>query len=1097
MNEDALTPLLPAYRQAIYNPGRLTDAEIRASYIARQAMFEHLLEEIDATKPGAIPQHHLLIGQRGMGKTTLLHRLDVALREEAYAPRFIPLIFPEEQWTIDRLSKLWLNCLDSLADTLEREGAVSEAITAIDEAVDRLTREHGKEDLLSEAAEKSFLELAASLGRRPVLLLDNIDLIFDRLEPHEVSRLRAFMMRAGAPVLVGACVSPPAQTSDYSAPFYDHFKTHYLERLTVDDMQDVLVRLALRAGDRELAARIEAERPRLQALHALTGGNPRTTVILFQIFTKGFSREAYQDLEALLDWMTPLYKARFEELPPQAQVVVGALATHWEPATSGQIGELTRLENKQVSPQLDRLRKAGLIEEVLVDPEDQVGPLSQGRTPQARTGFQLAERFFNIWFLMRQATRRDRRNLTFLTRFIESIHTHAERSAMARDLLGRRPLTREERIYGLALEPAGPEYGLRFELHDYVQQEMVEASRTLQERIDELIDPAEIPPHRFAFAELKSRLKKALAKGSVIAPETFADEVLGSPSLINRRNTVAGQRLTTEKAQELIDAAHEEHTLITKIAGEDAAEWFRNVLRRGTLVDLSDAGQASAAFCRADSRQKILLCARFTEPAALRSLDAAAWDNVRQLLTPKPGAPWSEWVQWADILEDNFQSYLEAEAALRKAVEIAPRSVFPWVCLGRLLLFKLDRNDEAEKALRKAIDLDPTEAKAWTQLGYLQSSRQGRYEEAEHSYRKAIELDPGFTFPWVSLGRLLYYRLRRPEEAETALRHAIQIQPEDDWAWYSLACFLRDHRKKYAQAAEAFRKAVSFDPANDSYWMGLGNLLRYELDLFNEAEEAYRRVVSINPKSDDAWVELADLLYGVLHRYADAAKAYREAVAVNPHSQAGWNGLGLLLADHFGRGQEAADALQAAFDVNPQDSVVPRYNLISVFRDHLGRMAEAKRLAAELPALADKAAASAVALHLALFAAYEKNWGVTVEHLGRALGLIADYPAIPAPVFPDWMRATAVLLHLGYGADLLGFLDGRVESQRLRPWYEAIRAHLRGDRLYLRNIPMEMREPAGLLFDQIKVRLDHLPANTRRWSAPGAKKPKARPARRY
>ncbi len=476
-------------------------------------MFEPLLEEITATRAGGIPQHHLLIGQRGMGKTTLLHRLDVALREAAHAPRFIPLIFPEEQWTIDRLSKLWLNCLDSLADTLEREGAPAEAITAIDEAVDRLTHEHEKEELLSEAAERSFLDLAAGLGRRPVLLLDNIDLIFDRLGPHEVSRLRAFMMRAGAPVIIGACVSPPAQTRDYSAPFYDHFKTHYLERLTVDDMHDVLVRLAVRAGDKEVAARIEAERPRLQALHALTGGNPRTTVILYQIFTKGFSQEAYQDLEALLDWMTPLYKARFEELPQQAQVVVGALATHWEPATSGQIGELTRLENKQVSPQLDRLRKAGLIEEVLVDPEDQVGPLPEGRSPQVRTGYQLAERFFNIWFLMRQATRRDRRNLTFLTRFIESIHTNEERSAMARDLLGRRPFTRAERIYGLALEPAVPEYGLRYELHDYVQQEMVEASRTLQERIDELIDPAEIPPHRFAFAELRFRLKSAVARG--------------------------------------------------------------------------------------------------------------------------------------------------------------------------------------------------------------------------------------------------------------------------------------------------------------------------------------------------------------------------------------------------------------------------------------------------------------------------------------------------------------------------------------------------------------------------------------------------------
>jgi hypothetical protein len=90
-------------------------------------------------------------------------------------------------------------------------------------------------------------------------------------------------------------------------------------------------------------------------------------------------------------------------------------------------------------------------------------------------------------------------------------------------------------------------------------------------------------------------------------------------------------------------------------------------------------------------------------------------------------------------------------------------------------------------------------------------------------------------------------------------------------------------------------------------------------------------------------------------------------------------------------------------------------------------------------------------------------------------------------MFMDWTRATAVLLHLGFGERLLRFLSERGEDQRLRPWYEAIRAILRGDRLYLRNIPAEMQTVAETLYNEIDVRLKRLPESTRHWSASCAK----------
>ncbi len=667
-------PVLPVYRHAIYNPGRLTDAEVKATFIARQALFHELMDDIRASRPGSRPQHHLVVGQRGMGKTILLRRLDVSLREDPNLATFVPLSFPEEQWTIDRLSKLWLNCLDSLADTLEKEDQASPVIDAIDSAVDVLRRDPMSEDLLSEEAEREFLRQAEEIRRRPVLLIDNLDMVFNRLESHEQKRLRSSLMASGAPILIGACVSPPAQATDYSAPFYDHFKTHYLERLSPEEMQEVLRQLAEQAGQpAELLRQIDRERPRLFTLHALTGGNPRTTAILFQILCQGFSKEAYQDLEALLDWVTPLYKARFEELAPQAQMIVSTLATHWEPMAAGQVGTATRLENRQVSPQLNRLRKAGIVEVVPIDPEDRVGQLTSGKR-SGRNGYQLAERFFNIWFLMRQSTRRDRRNLIYLTRFIECVHTPGERAAMAR-----------------------------------------------------------------------------------------------------------------------------------------------------------------------------------------------------------------------------------------------------------------------------------------ARLGWLYQSELDRFPDAEQAYLKAIELDS---------------------------------------------------------------------------------------------------------ENLDAW-----------------------------------NGLGLLLADHLGRAEEAESAFRKAIAADPEEPMAAQNNLVSVLRDQLGRLPEAAELARELSFPEASTRDSGIALHPALFAAYQDNWSEARDHLATALDLIADRGAFPQDTFPGWMRATAVLIHLDYGERLLDFLHDRGDDQRLRPWYEAIRAQLRGDRQYLRNIPVEMRDVAGRLFDHIHNLLEVLPDATRRWSPHRKQRAKGRKRR--
>ena len=70
---------------------------------------------------------------------------------------------------------------------------------------------------------------------------------------------------------------------------------------------------------------------------------------------------------------TPLYKARFEELPAQGQQILDALAMLWEPATAAQVAEKARLEVTTVSSQLARLVRQGVAEKVALPPGKRIG----------------------------------------------------------------------------------------------------------------------------------------------------------------------------------------------------------------------------------------------------------------------------------------------------------------------------------------------------------------------------------------------------------------------------------------------------------------------------------------------------------------------------------------------------------------------------------------------------------------------------------------------------------------------------------------------------------------------------------------------------
>jgi hypothetical protein len=238
-----------------------------------QATLERLLDDLRRETAEAAPQHHLIVGQRGFGKTTLLRRLGFAVEDDpVLGPLWMPLVFPEEQYNVANLGDFWLNCADALSDALDRWGNAGLA-EKVDQRVAMVQRSTG--DRTGEALE-ILTQAAAEIGKRFLLLVDNIDLVLERLKQDDQWKFRRAISEQKSLHFVGASSRVLESLYVYDQPFYEFFRIIELKGLGEDETFQTLRRLAAESGDKRVEYLVVSQRGRIRSLRVLTGGNPRT-----------------------------------------------------------------------------------------------------------------------------------------------------------------------------------------------------------------------------------------------------------------------------------------------------------------------------------------------------------------------------------------------------------------------------------------------------------------------------------------------------------------------------------------------------------------------------------------------------------------------------------------------------------------------------------------------------------------------------------------------------------------------------------------------------------------------------------------------------
>ena len=821
---------------SVFNPALLRKEDLVRGFAARYDLLERLLDDLRRVRPGSPPQHHLLIGQRGLGKTTLLRRLAFAIEDDPrLSAAWMPLVFPEEQYNVKGLGDFWLNCADALSDALDGAGEKG-AAEALDQRVERVPVDPERR---SEEGLKALIEEADRLGRGLVLLVDNVDIVLDRFDEAEEWEFRRVISAEHQLYFIGASSRALEALYEHGRAFYDYFQVHDLKGLSDDETFVLIGRLAEEARDESVLKLVRENPGRVRALRVLTGGNPRTMVLLYRVLAEGPEGDAQRDVEQLLDLYTPLYKTRFEELAPQLQYVVHAMAIHWDPVTAGSLaGKMAPLSVNQVSAQLKRLEDLGVVE----------------KAPwfgEKKAAFQIAERFFNIWYLMR-ASRRVRRRLVWLVKFLEAWFEREERSERTRGYFRQDP------------EAVG--HGRYAEL-------------ALDVSVKGLIDFSDLPPELKDRKERIVRLRKLRARVRGMRFEGVEPAELwrilgGSPhlSLAEKTRVVEGlPALGTAEVRELYGKLKWAEDRLLQVYRRESASLARlyEALANGKMADVYDL-EGALSVAKRWGCPRLPLIAIFSRVS-----------------------PWHSSGSLSQTERDN------AENALRGLASQPGYQAKGWNGLGKLLN-RLGRNEEAERAYHRAIKLDPRYASAWNNLGNLLKHPLRRFEEAEKAYRRAIELDPRYAYPWNNLGQLLQYNLRHFEEAEQAYRRAIGIDPRYAYPRYNLGLLLQTDSNRQPEALEVFLRALEIDPKGA--WSKLAILrLARSLDAGPHLPAALRAVYRVRELLPDA-VDVQFVLGGLLalnERWDDARALIERLVGSETDTPDNWVFRALAQSGHL------------------------------------------------------------------------------------------------------------------------------------------------------------------------------------------------------
>ena len=371
----------------IYQSANSDNETIKKGFIVRQTEFQIIMEALSCRSAKDPLQHELILGRRGSGKSTLLKRIEIEI-EETLSQKYIPINLAEEQASIYRLFDLWLEVVRELKINVK---SYSEF-----DRVQSYTR----------YLYQQIHEFCLAQKKKIVLLSDNFDRIVENFTD-DGNLLREILINHNDLVIIAASTRMSEHFWQYDQPFYEFFRLHQLEKLTVAEMKALLDHWADVANMPELKVFAKNNPGKLHTVLILTDGSLRTLQLYIRLVVQSdYAVEGVEHLGKIMDDVTPLFQERLYSLPPQLRKMVLEMAFIWEACSTKELAEKCRMESKLISANLKTLADKGIVEKIETDKRNLL--------------YRISERFFNMWLIMTQGNPDQKRKAKWLSIFLEN-----------------------------------------------------------------------------------------------------------------------------------------------------------------------------------------------------------------------------------------------------------------------------------------------------------------------------------------------------------------------------------------------------------------------------------------------------------------------------------------------------------------------------------------------------------------------------------------------------------------------------------------------------------------------------------------------------
>ena len=265
----------------------------------RQQLKNLVFDIIDSNRPNSIPQHLLVSGNEGAGKTCLVESIASELLSRGY--QVIKFLYP--------------HCNVVTADDI---------INKVD-----------------------------VLNNNNYILIDDFDKMLQSLPNDEQYRLRAYLFKKNAPMLIATSTGLYDGFADYRMPFYDAFRVFHIPDLEHEDLADILPKKGYEA--------VKKDEFFLDVMPKLRGNLNYICTLALALQSSNSVDVAIQSVIAQND---RYFRLLFSGLSGMLQRTLYGLAQAGETASSAEVQRLSGLTAANTASGLFRLEKQGIISRV-------------------------------------------------------------------------------------------------------------------------------------------------------------------------------------------------------------------------------------------------------------------------------------------------------------------------------------------------------------------------------------------------------------------------------------------------------------------------------------------------------------------------------------------------------------------------------------------------------------------------------------------------------------------------------------------------------------------------------------------------------------